>query len=51
MTEFMKNLHSNSYFKSLPAWVQENICQTDISLSSEQELRTLAENLLKRPQQ
>ena len=49
MTEFMKNLTSNAYFKTLPAWVQESIRQTDVPLSTEEELRALAQNLLDSP--
>lgn len=46
VTNFSENMKSNAYFQSLPAWVQETIQQTAITLHSEEELRQCAEKLM-----
>ncbi len=47
ITNFSENMKSNAYFQSLPAWVQETIQQTSITLHSEEELRRCAEQLMR----
>lgn len=47
ITNFSENMASNAYFQSLPAWVQETIEQTAITLHSEEELRQCAEQLMR----
>lgn len=42
------NAQAQSYFMSLPAYVQENIHQSGIKIQSEDELRQCAENLMKK---
>lgn len=44
---FQESLDSNPYFMSLPAYVQETIKQTGIEITSEEELRRCAQNLMK----
>lgn len=46
VTNFSQNMKSNAYFQSLPAWVQETIQQTAITLHSEEELRQCAQKLM-----
>ena len=50
VTNFSENMKSNAYFQSLPAWVQETIQQTAITLHSEEELRQCAEKLMQNGQ-
>lgn len=45
---FKKNLDSNQYFMSLPAYVQETIKQSGVEICSEEELRSCAEKLMKK---
>ena len=50
VTNFSENMKSNAYFQSLPAWVQETIQQTAITLHSDEELRQCAEKLMQNGQ-
>lgn len=43
---FKKNLDSNAYFSSLPLFIQESIKQSSADISSEEELRKCAENIM-----
>ena len=43
---FMLELNNNTYFRSLPVSMQENIKQSGVSLDSEDELKQLVQNLL-----
>lgn len=45
--EFAKNLENNQYFLSLPKFVQESIKQTSPDVRSEEDLRKIAENLIR----
>ena len=45
--EFAKNLENNPYFLSLPKFVQESIKQTSPDVRSEEDLRKIAENLIR----
>lgn len=47
---FKDNLDNNSYFMSLPAFIQESIKQTGVNITSEEELRKCAENLMNKQQ-
>lgn len=44
---FKEHLNSNKYFKSLSPITQEAIKQSNIEIESEEDLRRLAENLMK----
>ena len=46
MKDFKKNLDSNAYFSSLPLFIQESIKQSSADISSEEELRKCAENIM-----
>lgn len=48
MADFMDTLDTNTYFLSLPNFVQENIKMTGVKFQSEAELRQAAEAILKR---
>ena len=41
------NLENNSYFQTLPKVVQETIKQTSAEITSEEQLRKIAENMMK----
>ena len=45
MNEFKEGLRQNPYFQSLPAWIQESICQSGVELASEKELRAYVKSL------
>ncbi len=45
---FKKNLDSNQYFMSLPAYIQETIKQSGVEIYSEEELRSCVENIMKK---
>ncbi|MDF1493266.1 hypothetical protein [Caproiciproducens sp. CPB-2] len=45
--KFAKNLENNQYFLSLPKFVQESIKQTSPDVRSEEDLRKIAENLIR----
>jgi len=47
MNPFQKELAHNTYFRTLPKYVQETIMQSSIQFHSEEELRTCAENLMR----
>lgn len=44
---FRDTLETNSYFKTLPAYVQETIKQSSMDINSEEELRRCAEKLMR----
>ena len=44
---FQENKQAEEYFSSLPMHIQETIKQCSVSMSSEQELRKVAETLMK----
>lgn len=41
------NLDQNAYFQSLPKMVQETIKQTSVEITSEDQLKSVAENIMK----
>jgi len=45
-TALPDNLKSSAYFKALPSYVQENIMQSSLRLSNEQDLHRVAQNLM-----
>ncbi len=50
VTNFSENMKSMLIFNLCPAWVQETIQQTAITLHSEEELRQCAEKLMQNGQ-
>ena len=47
---FAENLDTNQYFLSLPPYVQETVKQASVKVQSEEDLRKIAENLMKNKQ-
>ncbi len=45
---FAENLNTNQYFLTLPAYVQESIKQAGPKVQSEEDLRRIADNLIKK---